>query len=123
VATTGTALHARRPGQICGACAAGQQGGDYGVKKPSIALQAHRADIRRMVEAHHATYARVFGSVARSNDTDDSNLELLIDPTPDTTLLDIGAIRHKLSQLLDIPVDVLTPNALSNSHRATYHKI
>ena len=86
--------------------------------KPSQALASHRADIRRIVESHRARNARVFGSVAHGDDTKDSDLDILIDPTPETTLFDIGAIRHELLQLLGIPVDVLTPNALPEKFRA-----
>lgn len=86
--------------------------------KPSQALNIHRAAIRRIVESHHAHNARVFGSVLRGEDTEDSDLDILIDPTPETTLLDIGAIRHELRKLLGIPVDVLTPNALPDNFRA-----
>jgi predicted nucleotidyltransferase len=77
--------------------------------KPSLALASHRKDIRRIVEAHRACNARVFGSVIHGDDTESSDLDILIDPKPDTTLLDIGAIRHELLQLLGVPVDVLTP--------------
>jgi predicted nucleotidyltransferase len=86
--------------------------------KPSVVLQAHRATIRRIVESHRARNARVFGSVVRGEDTDDSDLDILIDPTPETTLFDIGAIRHELLQLLGVPVDVLTPKALPEKFRA-----
>ncbi|AXK38516.1 nucleotidyltransferase family protein [Crenobacter cavernae] len=86
--------------------------------KPSDALNAHRDAIRRIVEAHRARNARVFGSVIHGDDTDDSDLDLLIDPTPDTTMMDIGAIRHELRTLLGVPVDVLTPRALPDSFRA-----
>ncbi|WP_074171301.1 nucleotidyltransferase family protein [Caballeronia temeraria] len=85
--------------------------------KPSAALQAHREEIRRIVEAHHASNARVFGSVARGEDTDESDLDLLIDPSPDTTLFDLGAIRHKLRSLLGVPVDVLTSGAIPDRRR------
>ncbi|MBU3626332.1 nucleotidyltransferase family protein [Polynucleobacter sp. JS-Safj-400b-B2] len=85
--------------------------------KPSIALNANRAQIRLIIEAHHASNARVFGSVANSTDTDGSDLDVLIDPSPETTLFDIGAIRYKLKQLLGVPVDVLTPNALPEKFR------
>ncbi|WP_106855180.1 nucleotidyltransferase family protein [Caballeronia novacaledonica] len=85
--------------------------------KPSAALQAHREEIRRVVEAHHASNARVFGSVARGEDTDESDLDLLIDPTPRTSLLDIGAIRHELRELLGVTADVLTPGALPDRTR------
>jgi predicted nucleotidyltransferase len=86
--------------------------------KPSQVLESHRADIRRIVEAHRARNARVFGSVALGADTEGSDLDILIDPTSDTTLFDIGAIRHELLQLLGIRVDVLTPNALPEKFRA-----
>ena len=72
-----------------------------------------------MVESHRARNARVFGSVLRGEDTEDSDLDILIDPTPDTTLFDMGAIRHELLQLLGVPVDVLTPKALPDKFRET----
>lgn len=86
--------------------------------KPSVALASNRSAIRHVVESHRARNARVFGSVLRDQDTDLSDLDLLVDPTPETTLFDIGAIRHKLTELLGVPVDVLTPNALPDSFRA-----
>lgn len=86
--------------------------------KPSQALQNHRAEIRRIVLAHRAHNARVFGSVLHGEDTDESDLDILIDPTPETTLFDIGAIRHELLELLGVPVDVVTPKALPDKFRA-----
>lgn len=86
--------------------------------KPSEALAANRAAIRRVVESHHAHNARVFGSVLRGRDTDSSDLDILIDPTPEMTLFDLGAIRHELGKLLGVPVDVLTPNTLPDKFRA-----
>ncbi len=55
--------------------------------------------------------------MARGVDTDDSDLDILIDPTPDTTLFDIGAIRFELGELLGIRVDVLTPKGLPEKFR------
>ena len=80
--------------------------------KPSLALASHRDAIRRVVASHRACNPRVFGSVIRGGDTEGSDLDILVDPTPETTLFDIGAIRHELLQLLGVPVDVLTPKAL-----------
>jgi len=85
--------------------------------KPSQALDTHRADIRRVVAANHATNVRVFGSVLHQTDTNDSDLDLLVDPTTDTTLLDIARIQRQLQTLLGITVDVLTPKALPKSFR------
>jgi predicted nucleotidyltransferase len=86
--------------------------------KPSIAFQNHRATIRSVVERYRGKNARVFGSVLHGDDLDGSDLDILIDPTPDTTLFDIGAIRHELGKLLGVEVDVLTPNALPDKFRA-----
>ncbi len=85
--------------------------------KPSDALNSNLAAIRRVVEAYRARNARVFGSVLHGRDTDTSDLDILIDPTPETTLFDIGAIRHELGKLLGVPVDVLTPGALPDRLR------
>ena len=68
--------------------------------KPSEALVLHRAVIRQVVESHRASNAGVFGSVLHREDTDGSDLDLLIDPTPETTLFDIGAIRHEFPRFL-----------------------
>jgi predicted nucleotidyltransferase len=50
--------------------------------------------------------------VLRGDDGPGSDLDLLVEPTAQTTLFDIGAIRSELKQLLGFEVDVLTPNAL-----------
>lgn len=85
--------------------------------KPSRALHTHRAAIRAVVASHRAGNARVFGSVAQGLDREDSDLDILVDPTSETTLFDIGAIRFELNRLLGVPVDVLTPNALPEKFR------
>ncbi len=86
--------------------------------KPSEALRMHRAAIRQVIESHRASNARVFGSVSRGEDSELSDLDILIDPTPETTLFDIGAIRRELRELLGVTVDVLTPKALPEHIRA-----
>jgi len=85
--------------------------------RPSVALQVYREQIKAIVLAHRASNVRVFGSVIRGDDTDDSDLDLLVEPTPETSLMDIGAIRHELKSLLGVNVDVLTPNGLPDSFR------
>lgn len=85
--------------------------------KPSEALSKKRNEIRFIIESHHAFNARIFGSVAKGEDNDQSDLDILIDPGPETTMFDIGAIRRKLKALLGVTVDVLTPNALPENFR------
>jgi predicted nucleotidyltransferase len=85
--------------------------------RPSEALALHRAQIREIALRHHMSDVRVFGSALHGDDTADSDLDLLVEPTAQTTLLDIGAIRFELKQLLHMDVDVLTPNSLPASFR------
>jgi hypothetical protein len=80
--------------------------------RPSEALRLHREEIRRIVESKRASNPRVFGSVLRGDDTELSDLDILVDPTPETSIFDIGEIRYQLRTLLGVPVDVLTPRAL-----------
>jgi hypothetical protein len=80
--------------------------------RPSEALDLHREEIRRIVESQHAKNPRVFGSVIHGNDTEESDLDILIDPTSATSMFDIGEIRYQLRELLGVSVDVLTPRAL-----------
>lgn len=85
--------------------------------RPSEALKRHRDAIRKIAESHRVRNVRVFGSVMRGTDRDGSDLDLLVEPTDETTLFDIGAIRHELRQLLGFSVDVLTPKALPEKFR------
>jgi predicted nucleotidyltransferase len=85
--------------------------------KPSEALAKNRDAIRDIVLAHRARNPRVFGSTLSGDDTDISDLDLLVDAAPGMTLLDLGAIRYKLREMLGISVDVLTPKALPDAFR------
>jgi predicted nucleotidyltransferase len=83
--------------------------------KPSMALEAHRTTIRSVVLRHRACNARVSGSVLHGKDQEGSDLDILMDLTPETSMFDMDAVQHELLQLLGVHVDVLTPNALPDS--------
>ena len=85
--------------------------------RPSEALNIYRSRIREIALSHRVTGVRVFGSVLRGEDNFNSDLDLLVEPTDQTTLMDIGAIRFELKKLLGFEVDVLTPNALPRRFR------
>ena len=85
--------------------------------RPSVALQLYRDRIREIALSHRVTNVRVFGSVLKGNDQEGSDLDILVEPTDETTLFDIGAIRYELKELLNIPIDVLTPRALPDNFR------
>jgi hypothetical protein len=87
--------------------------------KPSVALQLHRDQIRRIVHANNATNPRIFGSTVRGEDTDESDLDLLVDPIKGrTSLISLASIQLELEQLLGVKADVLTPLAIHERFRA-----
>jgi predicted nucleotidyltransferase len=66
---------------------------------------------------YRARNARVFGSVLHGEDSDGSDLDLLVDPVPGATLLDLGGLPIDLEELLGVPVDVVTLNDLPAKFR------
>ena len=85
--------------------------------RPSEALSLHRTQIREIALRHRVVGVRVLGSALRGDDVAGSDMDLLVEPSAQTTLLDIGAIRFKLKQLLGLDVDVLTADSLPASFR------
>jgi predicted nucleotidyltransferase len=81
--------------------------------KPSIALDAHREEIRRIVAANRGLNPRVFGSVLHLEDTEESDLDLLIDAAEGLSLFDMAAMALAIERLVHIKVDVRTPDDLS----------
>ncbi len=86
--------------------------------RPSEALAAHRAELRQLVSRHGLLHPRVFGSVTLGTDTDGSDLDLLVDAPPGTTLLRLGNLQVELESLLGVHVDLLTPGDLPPKFRA-----
>jgi uncharacterized protein len=80
--------------------------------KPSLALEAHRDAIRGMVGKYRTSNPRVFGSVARGEDGEDSDLDILVDTLPGTTMFDLGGLQYELQELLGIKVDLVTTGEL-----------
>lgn len=76
--------------------------------KPSEALALHRIEVLCILDAAGARNPRVFGSVARGEDTEESDLDLWIDAPPGFTLFDLGGLIADLQELLGVPVDVGT---------------
>ncbi len=86
--------------------------------RPSRVLESNRAAVRNIAARHRVRAIRIFGSVLHGTDTENSDLGLLVEPTEQTTLLDIGKIQFEVSELLGIDVDVLTPAAVPEKWRA-----
>ena len=71
-------------------------------------LRAHRREILTVVRAHGARNVRIFGSVARGDDTPSSDIDLLVDAGDDywAGLALLSDLRVAISTLLDERVDV-----------------
>ena len=80
--------------------------------KPSEALTAHRAESRQLVSRYGLSHPRVFGSVVNGTDTNESDLDLLVEPARSTSLLTLAGLKNDAEELLGVPVSVLTPNGL-----------
>ena len=86
--------------------------------KPSLALEANREAVRALVTKYRTANPRVFGSVARGEDTDESDIDILVDTLPGTTLLDLGGLQYDLEKLLGRRVDVVTVQEMRPRIRA-----
>lgn len=71
-------------------------------------LLQRSAEIRAIVERNVATRPRLFGSVARGEDGPDSDIDILVDPGPRCSLLDLAEIEIELAEMLGRTVDVRT---------------
>jgi uncharacterized protein len=80
--------------------------------KPSEVLEKNRDFIRQATLRRRATNPRVFGSVASGLDTENSDLDILVDPLPGATLFDLGGLQDDLQETLGVSVDLLTPQEL-----------
>jgi|ERR1700726_510789 len=76
--------------------------------KPSIALQAHREEVREVLERFRMRNPRIFGSTSRSEDTDNSDLDILVDVPPGASLYDLAQVEMELEAVLGCKVEVLT---------------
>ena len=80
--------------------------------RPSDVLEKNRQAIRALAVRHRVANPRVFGSVARGEDREDSDVDILVDTLEETTLFDLGGLQHDLETLLQRRVDLATSKGL-----------
>lgn len=106
-----------------------QIAGALGISQPAVSQQLHSAEaladvhpetliaaagplLARVAEERGFTRLAVFGSVARHRAREDSDVDLLVQPPPDTSITDLLAMRHTFEQILGRPVDLVTYGGL-----------
>lgn len=75
-------------------------------------LQKRRKEILAVAREHGIAKMRVFGSVARGEDTPQSDIDFLVELEKGCTLLDLGGALIKLQELLGRKVDIVTEQGL-----------
>ncbi len=78
----------------------------------------HRAEVLDILERHGVRNARVFGSVARGDDRDDSDIDLLVELPHNTGLLSIARIEAELEAILETTVDLASVKGLKPAVRS-----
>ncbi|WP_373838207.1 nucleotidyltransferase family protein [Methanospirillum sp.] len=75
-------------------------------------LTSKRDELKALVLKHGASNIRIFGSVARREETPGSDIDLLVDMNEDASLLDLARLKNDLEDLLGTPIDITTRPAL-----------
>lgn len=85
-------------------------------------LSERRKEILEVAATHHASNVRVFGSVARGEETGRSDIDLLVDMEPGRSLLDQVRLRRAMTELLGVDVDVITTGGLLQRDRSIFEE-
>ncbi len=75
-------------------------------------LKSKRKDILHVAAKHGARNVRIFGSLARGEAREDSDIDFLVDMEPGRSLFDLGGLLMDLQNLLAQKVDVVTEKGL-----------
>lgn len=75
-------------------------------------LKEKREEIYRIAAAHGVTEIKVFGSVARGEDRDKSDIDFLVELEDGRSLFDLGGLLMDLRDVLQCDVDIVTTGSL-----------
>ena len=80
-------------------------------------LQSKRAEILTLAAKHGASNVRLFGSILRGEDNENSDVDLLVDMQDTRSLFDLIGLQQDLEKILGKKVDVLTENGINRHLR------
>lgn len=95
------------------------QGGPGGEARVREVLR-HRAEIKAIASAHGATAIYLFGSIARGEGDETSDLDFAVEVVDGTSLFDLARLRSDLIELLGSDVDVVPLKGLEGSMRMRF---
>src|SRR3954447_16092017 len=86
-------------------------------------IRKRRDEITSLAARHGAHDVRIFGSVARGDATEESDVDFLVRLDPDRSLLDLGGLLMDLRDLLGTDkVDLITDGSLYGRCGQIVHK-
>lgn len=80
--------------------------------RPSEILAAKADEVRAIIARYPVRNPRIFGSVARGDDAEGSDLDLLVEPLRGTTYFTLAKLQLELEELLGVEIDIATPGAI-----------
>ncbi|MBD8869892.1 nucleotidyltransferase family protein [Nocardioides donggukensis] len=81
-------------------------------------VAARRGELLEVLRRHGVTNPEIFGSAARGDDREDSDVDLLVDFPAGTDIIDMIGIKRELEDVLGVPVDLVPRNGLKERVRA-----
>ncbi|TAH45069.1 MAG: nucleotidyltransferase [Betaproteobacteria bacterium] len=75
-------------------------------------IEAHREELKGLARRYGVRSIKVFGSMARNDADEDSDVDLLVDTGPDTSGFTLGALLMDAQDILGRRVDVVTEKSL-----------
>jgi predicted nucleotidyltransferase len=80
-------------------------------------LRSRKGEILTVAQKYGAKNIRVFGSVARGQADQESDIDLLVELEPGRSIFDLGGLLYELTELLNVEVDVVTEKGLRKRFR------
>ncbi len=81
-------------------------------------VAARRGELLDVLRRHSVTNPEIFGSAARGDDREGSDLDLLVDLAPGTDIIDVIGIKRELGDVLGVPVDLVPRTGLKERVRS-----
>lgn len=85
---------------------------DVAMRPLRALVEANRAEIKAIVSRHRGRSVAIFGSVARGDETPESDIDLLVEFEPGASLLDLARIKLDIEDFIGRTVDVVSLGSL-----------
>jgi uncharacterized protein len=87
--------------------------------RPSERLAKHRDEVLEIIAKYPVSNPRVFGSVARGEDVEGSDIDMIVHPAASLSYFDLGRLVFELESSLKCTVDLGEDNALKDHARSS----